>query len=154
VLRFLFAGLIACVIVVGCSASGDEEPLASGAQQSRGNIQGFDAEVADESGEFAFRWIAGPAGQEPVEVQILEVIDTSTGDIVYRDAGTYRSRDVNVAAWASEPRALLAYSGDVGTVTIRPDGSGVWNVSDPQGCLSEEQIERSDNEVSSRLPAC
>ncbi len=47
----------------------------------------------------------------------------TTGQIVYTDDVRFRSRDVNVAACSSQPRTLLAYSGDVGATTIRRSGA-------------------------------
>jgi hypothetical protein len=116
--------------------------------------QGFEREYPNDDGTFAFRWMPDIEQKGLVEVQILEIVDLRTGEVVYRDDIRYRGRDVNVAAWSSTTDVLLGYSGDVGTAVIGPGPDGAWRELDAEACVERDVVDELGDEVARRLPVC
>jgi hypothetical protein len=138
----------------GLACGGNSATFEPGDGLRRGNTQGFDLLYPNDSGTFAFVWRDGPVDQKPVQVQVLEVVDLSDQRVVYRNAGTYRSRDVNVAAWSSTPNVLIAYSGDVGTALVAPTSNGPWARVEGEACLDKNDVEAVGQVVVDRIPTC
>lgn len=109
----------------------------------------FEGDVANPTGTHAFHWLNESTHPH---VHVLEVIDLTTRGVVFRDDHTYRTRDVNVAAWSSSPSALLVYSGDVGTAALVLEDGVVTLENVQDRCVPGSTALR--DAVRRRLPVC
>jgi hypothetical protein len=148
--------IVASLLLTACSTDRDSAPQPGSASSRYGNAQGFDRIYKSTDGRVGFRWVRNP-GLVSVETQVLEMVRTSDGAVLFRDDTHFRGRDVNVAGWSTTPNALVAYSGDVGTFVIRPADGDVWREEagfDPSICLSKEGLRAAGEAATGRLPTC